>query len=60
MWNAGNTTTNVNIKTGYFGNLEKSILIYKGKGDTFITGDLNARAGKRTKGTYTTANLMNT
>ena len=40
MWNAGNTTTNVNIKTGYFGNLEKSILIYKGKGDTFITGDL--------------------
>ena len=41
-WNAGNTTTNVNIKTDYFGNLEKSILIYKGKRDTFITGDLNA------------------
>ena len=38
-----NTTTNVNIKTDYFGNLKKSILKYKGKGDIFIIGDLNAK-----------------
>ena len=42
-----NTTANVNVKTDYFANLEKSILKYKGKGNIFIMGDLNSRTGKK-------------
>ena len=42
-----NTTLNVNVKTDYFGSLEKPILKSKGKGDIFIMGDLNARTGNK-------------
>ena len=42
-----NTNANVNLKTNYFGNLEISITKYKGKGNIFIMGNLNARIGKK-------------
>ena len=42
-----NTTTNVNVKTDYFGSLEKPILKSKGKGDIFIMGELNDRTGNK-------------
>ena len=42
-----NTTTNITTKTDYFGNLEKSILKYKNKGNIIIMGDLNARIGNK-------------
>ena len=38
MWKAD--TTNINIKTDYFYNLEKPILKYKGKGNIFIMRNL--------------------
>ena len=41
-----NTTANITTKTDYFGNLEKSILKYKNKGNV-IMGDLNARIGNK-------------
>ena len=53
-----NTTTNVNIKTDYFGNLKKSILKYKGKGDIFIMGDLNAKT--RNNGNKRNRKIKNT
>ena len=39
------TTENVNIKTDNIEKLEKSFLKYKGKGDSFMTRNLNARTG---------------
>ena len=42
-----NTTANITTKTDYFGNLEKSILKYKNKGNIIIMGDLNARIGNK-------------
>ena len=42
-----NTTANITSKTDYFGNLEKSILKYKNKGNIIIMGDLNARIGNK-------------
>ena len=42
-----NTTPNVNLKTNYFSNLEKSILKYKGKGNILIMRNLNVRTGKK-------------
>ena len=38
-----NTTANITTKTDYFGNLKKSILKYKNKGNVIIMGNLNAR-----------------
>ena len=42
-----NTTANITSKTDYFGNLEKSLLKYKSKGNVIIMGDLNARIGNK-------------
>ena len=42
-----NTTANITSKTDYFGNLEKSILKYKNKGNIIIMGDLNAMIGNK-------------
>ena len=41
------TTVNITSKTDYFGNLEKSVLKYKNKGNIIIMGDLNERIGKK-------------
>ena len=42
-----NTIAIITSKTDYFGNLEKSILKYKNKGNIIIIGDLNARIGNK-------------
>ena len=47
MVSSRNTTTNVNVKTDYVGNLEKSIIKYKGKGGLSIIGNLNARVDNK-------------
>ena len=47
MWSLYSTTANIATKTDYLGNLEKSILKYKNKGNIIIMGDLNARIGNK-------------
>ena len=47
MWSLYSTTADIATKTDYLGNLEKSILKYKNKGNIIIMGDLNARIGNK-------------